>query len=123
MCEAGEVCWLNKEEVVLRWSSYCFVERITVGEVKAHVGRAAGHFVMWGREASSLISLLYSLLWSIDQGGGTKIKREVYFSSLSSLQEDISCHQLDPKRQKTLTSGVSSWSNPPVALAQFSQGP
>lgn len=61
MCEA-QVCWLNKEEVVLRWSSYCFVERITIGEVKVHVGAAAGHLLLWGREPSSLS--LYSTPFS-----------------------------------------------------------
>lgn len=93
MSEA-EVCWLNKEEVVLRWRRYCFVEVLTMEEEKVHGGAAAG----WSREASS-ISLegqhtlpLKSLLWSIGQAGRTQPKRKVHSFSLSSLHSGISCH-------------------------------
>lgn len=60
-----EKCWLNKEEVVLRWSSSCFVERITTGEEKVHVGATAGTFV-YGAEKRPTLSL-YSTPFSSPQ--------------------------------------------------------
>ena len=64
------------------------------------------------REAANLsleercILPLNSLLWSIEQGGGTETKREAHPSSLSSLQRDNSYLQLGPKRQKTQLCGI-----------------
>lgn len=99
---------INKE----RWSRYCFVEGITINRWQFRFWGWEKRHSRRGREAANLslegwcILPLDFLLWSIEQGGRTKIKREAHSSSLSSFQRAISYLQLGSKRQQTPLGGV-----------------